>query len=36
MKDIVVTPKIKQIILFDHYDETFWNGILEQFKKESY
>jgi len=33
MKDIVVTPKIKQIILFDYYDETFWNGILEQFKK---
>ncbi|MDC3217232.1 hypothetical protein OAU21_01995, partial [Gammaproteobacteria bacterium] len=32
MKDIVVTPKIKQIILFDHYDETFWDEILEEFK----
>ena len=32
MIDIVATPQIKQIILFDHYDETFWNGILEEFK----
>ena len=32
MRNIVVTPQIKQIILFDHYDETFWNGILEEFK----
>ena len=32
MRDIVVTPQVKQIILFDHYDKTFWNGILEEFK----
>ena len=32
MRSIDVTPQIKQIILFDHYDETFWNGILEEFK----
>ena len=32
MRDIVITSKIKQILLFDHYDETFWNGILEEFK----
>ena len=34
MIDIVVTSKIKQILLFDHYDEEFWNLILQSFKED--
>ena len=32
IEGIVVTPEIQQIILFDHYDKTFWDGVLEEFK----
>ena len=34
MRNIVVTSKIKQILIFDHYDEEFWNLILESFKED--
>ena len=34
MRNIVVTSKIKQILIFDYYDEEFWNLILESFKED--
>jgi len=34
MRDIVITSKIKQILLFDHYDEEFWNLILQSFQED--